>query len=85
MTLEDTGTITLQVGSCSSEAQLKVTGGHSLSYTQPMPVDVFCFLAPQLFEGNQEPQNSSWNFALGMLILQCVVSQARIDSASWKS
>lgn len=28
VTLEDAGTITLQVGSCSSEAQLKVTGGH---------------------------------------------------------
>lgn len=26
VTLEDAGTITLQVGSCSSEAQLKVTG-----------------------------------------------------------
>lgn len=48
-------------------------------------MDVLCFLALQLFGGNQEPQTSSWDFALGMSILQCVVSQARIDSASWRS
>ena len=33
VTLEDAGTISFQVGSCSSEAQLKVTGGQS----PPMP------------------------------------------------
>lgn len=39
----------------------------SLSYTQPTPVDVLCFLALQLFGGNQEPQTSSWDFALGIV------------------
>lgn len=41
VTLEDTGTITLQVGSCSSEAQLKVAGGHPYPTPSPCPW-MFC-------------------------------------------
>lgn len=40
VTLEDAGTISFQVGSCSSEAQLKVTGGQSLTTPSLLPRDV---------------------------------------------
>jgi obscurin-RhoGEF protein len=41
VTLEDAGTITFQVGSCSSEAQLKVTGKQSPPTLSPLPVDAY--------------------------------------------
>lgn len=37
VTLEDAGTISFQVGSCSSEAQLKVTGGQLAPITSCVP------------------------------------------------
>lgn len=55
MTLEDAGTITLQVGSCSSEAQLKVTGGHPYP-TSALPSGVLCLLALQLLQRGLDAQ-----------------------------
>lgn len=40
VTLEDAGTISFQVGSCSSEAQLKVTGGQLLTMRSLLLRDV---------------------------------------------
>lgn len=48
MTLEDAGTISFQVGSCSSEAQLKVTGGQPPPLTGPLLVDVCISLDGEL-------------------------------------
>lgn len=49
MTLEDAGTISFQVGSCSSEAQLKVTGGQPPPLTSPLPMGVCISLLRELF------------------------------------
>lgn len=51
VTLEDAGTISFQVGSCSSEAQLKVTGGHLPPLSSPLPVGVCISLFRELFGG----------------------------------
>jgi hypothetical protein len=85
VTLEDAGTITLQVGSCSSEAQLKVTGGHPYP-TSALPSG--CPLSPgsaAAAEGVRCPRFLAVIFEWGLAVFQCVVSQARIVTASWKS
>lgn len=51
VTLEDAGTISFQVGSCSSEAQLKVTGGQPPPLSSPLPVGVCISLLRELFGG----------------------------------
>lgn len=66
VTLEDAGTIRFQVGSCSSEAELKVTGEQLLPMPGPLLGYVLVSLSKELLRvGGQKSKPSSSELALG--------------------